>query len=369
MLAACLLSLLFPAAAQQTSTPGGAASKPAPPAKESEADLAWRALVKSSRPPSPPVEWNTTRPGDEEIRKFNESVKDFGEKAAERYRDFYTKYSTSTNAADAKKQEFEILRFLVSNGRTNMLPRLARLEQERLKDGSLSEEERFALRAQSVERSAVAKSSEGGHAVMAELEKGARELQKEFPKRAEPYDLLSVVARKSRSEKAVKIAREIIDSTVAEPPAKAAAKDLIDRNAELVGKPLAIKFNAVDNREVDVAKLKGKVVLVDFWATWCGPCLQELPNVKKAYEKLHPKGFEIVGISLDEDKDTLSRFLVKEKMTWPQYFDPKAFKNPFCEKYKIEGIPTMWLVDKKGNVRDLGAMDNLEELVGKLLAE
>src|SRR5256885_14035481 len=120
-----------------------------------------------------------------------------------------------------------------------------------------------------------------------------------------------------------------------------------------LGKPLKMKFTAVDGQEVDLSKLQGKVVLIDFWATWCGPCRAELPNVKAAYEKLHPKGFEIVGISFDRNKKDLQSFVAKEKMAWPQYSDGLYWKNKIGVKYGIEGIPTMWLVDKKGNLREM----------------
>jgi thiol-disulfide isomerase/thioredoxin len=133
-------------------------------------------------------------------------------------------------------------------------------------------------------------------------------------------------------------------------------------------KPLDLKFTAVDGREVDLSKMRGKVVLIDFWAVWCGPCVMEMPNVLKAYEKLHPKGFEIVGISLDQDKAKLESFVKDKGMAWPQYFDGKGWKNDISTKYGINSIPAMWLVDKKGMVVSTNARGNLEELVEKHLS-
>ena len=137
--------------------------------------------------------------------------------------------------------------------------------------------------------------------------------------------------------------------------------------AELKSKPLDIKFTAVDGREVDLSKMRGKVVLIDFWATWCGPCVAELPNVLKAYKELHPKGFEIVGISLDSDKGKLESFVKDKGMEWPQFFDGKGWKNEIATTYDIHSIPAMWLVDQKGMVIDTAARGGLEEKVAKLL--
>jgi peroxiredoxin len=101
---------------------------------------------------------------------------------------------------------------------------------------------------------------------------------------------------------------------------------------------------------VSIASYKGKVLLVDFWATWCGPCVGEVPNVVKTYEDFHPKGFEIVGISLDQDKNKLTTFTKQKNMTWQQYFDGKGWENKLASKYGIQSIPATFLLDRDGKI-------------------
>jgi len=139
--------------------------------------------------------------------------------------------------------------------------------------------------------------------------------------------------------------------------------------SEFLGQQVPISFTALDGREVDLAKMRGKVVLVDFFATWCPPCMREVPTIKQTYEKLHPRGFEVVAISFDDKKQDVEKFVLENKIEWPQYFDGKGGDNQFGRKFKIEEIPVMWLIDKQGKLRELDATENLAAKAEKLLSE
>jgi len=158
-------------------------------------------------------------------------------------------------------------------------------------------------------------------------------------------------------------------TTDPEPRVAQRAKAKLEQK-ELRRKPLELRYTAVDGREVDLTKMRGKVVLVDFWATWCAPCRAEIPNVVAAYQKYRDKGFEVVGISLDEDKEAMLAYVKERGMTWPQHCDGKGWQNEISSRYGVQSIPAMWLVDKKGMVRCTEARgEQLTAWIEKLLAE
>src|SRR5690348_16763725 len=151
--------------------------------------------------------------------------------------------------------------------------------------------------------------------------------------------------------------------------AEAAAKNV---QAALVTGAKFPDFNEkdVNSQPLTIAKYKGKVVLIDFWATWCGPCVAELPNVLKTYTKYHNQGFEIIGISLDEDRQKLLAFTAKMKMPWPQFFDGQGWGNKLAVKYGVEAIPATYLLDGNGVIiaKDVRG-DALEQAVAKAVSK
>jgi peroxiredoxin len=132
-----------------------------------------------------------------------------------------------------------------------------------------------------------------------------------------------------------KTIKETLDAALRTAPGKPAPDFTL---ADTSGKPVAL------------SSFKGKYVLVDFWASWCGPCRHENPAVVKAYHKYHPKGFTVLGVSLDEKKDKWEEAIGKDHLNWTQVSDLKGWQTSVAGLYGIKGIPMNFLLDKEGKI-------------------
>ena len=220
-------------------------------------------------------------------------------------------------------------------------------------------------------------SSPGFSLDLEKFEAGTRLLIKDFPNEGGGYEnLMALIEKyeKSDRKKALALASELAAETTPE-KFRHWAKGCINR-LDSLGKPICLQFVGVDGREVNIAKMDGKIVLVDFWATTCAPCVRDLPQIKALYEKYHAQGFEVIGISCDGSRQTdlkkFNQFLKEKEIPWPQYYDGKQqSENKFAQEYGIDGIPHMLLIDKKGNLRfdGLRLNDGMEQKISKLLVE
>ena len=121
------------------------------------------------------------------------------------------------------------------------------------------------------------------------------------------------------------------------------------RGAALVGDvAFNLKGNTPDGKIMDLSSLRGKYVLIDFWASWCGPCRKENPNVVRMYNKYKEKGFDILGVSLDNNKDKWKAAIAKDKLTWHHISDLKGWSSALAKPYGVRGIPYTVLVNREG---------------------
>ena len=140
------------------------------------------------------------------------------------------------------------------------------------------------------------------------------------------------------------------------------------RELSMVGKEFTASLTKLDGKKLNLPKdLLGKVVVIDFWATWCAPCVRELPHMKELYNKYKPKGVEIVSISLDKDKSRLEKFISQHKITWVQTFTGKGWEDPTARKYNINAIPSIWVIGKDGKVVSDRARGRLAKVIERAL--
>jgi thiol-disulfide isomerase/thioredoxin len=143
---------------------------------------------------------------------------------------------------------------------------------------------------------------------------------------------------------------------------------------ESIGKPFHLQFtSAIDGSTVSMKGLRGKVVVIDFWATWCGPCVAEMPKMKELYSKYRDKGVEFIGVSLDqpEDKgglDELKKFVKENSIKWPQYYQGKFWEGDFSRSWGINSIPRVFVVDADGKLFSVDARGKLDKILPELLA-
>ncbi|MGG5503999.1 peroxiredoxin family protein, partial [Myroides odoratimimus] len=125
-----------------------------------------------------------------------------------------------------------------------------------------------------------------------------------------------------------------------------------------------------EGKEISLKESLGKLTIIDFWASWCGPCRTENPNVVALYEEYHPKGLNIIGVSLDKDKAKWIEAIAKDKLTWNQISNLKFWEEPIAQNYEVRAIPATYLLDENGvviakNLRGKKLRAKVQEILDK----
>jgi peroxiredoxin len=131
-----------------------------------------------------------------------------------------------------------------------------------------------------------------------------------------------------------------------------------------------ISLQDFNGQNLSLSSLKGRVVLIDFWASWCGPCRKNNPNLVALYEKFKDQGFEILGVSVDKNNSDWKSAIAKDGLSWKQVIDNAGWNSQVTIDYGVEAIPASFLVDKKGTVRGVNLEGReLDGMVKKLLKD
>jgi thiol-disulfide isomerase/thioredoxin len=147
------------------------------------------------------------------------------------------------------------------------------------------------------------------------------------------------------------------------------------RQYESIGKPFELSFtDAISGKTISMKDLKGKVVVVDFWATWCGPCVADMPHMKELYSEYKSRGVEFIGVSLDRNEESggltkLKDFVAKNEIAWPQYYQGNWWDSEFSTSWGINSIPALFVVDKNGNLHTNQGRGKLEKMLPELLKQ
>jgi len=171
--------------------------------------------------------------------------------------------------------------------------------------------------------------------------------------------------QEDKKNDAVELARELVEMNAEEFYVNQGLGYLHEFESLNIGqKAPDFELQTIDGEYISLSSLKGQYTILEFWATWCGPCIPEIPHLKSLYEKYRDDGFTVIGISLDRDKDTLVDFIAEKDMPWPQIYVTDGWEAELPRLFNVSGIPRMYLLDPDGVIigRDLRG----EEMVSKV---
>ena len=354
-MSAALAMFIRPALARADDKPGGSGTVASSP----DADAAL-AEFKSAQPP----QFDQARKGDQEyVQQYRAQMNEFMAKRADLAKGFYDRFPDHPEAAKLLTMRWQILS---NTGKGDVVAQETDAAIAKSPGTPIAAAARFA-------KAQVAMRGDQSFETQMQL---VEEFIKAEPKDPRGGDLLVQLASHGTDDSARQ--RDLFTRVQKDYPDSRAAKTATAqmRQVEGVGKPFELSFtDAISGKPIDVQKdLKGKVVVIDFWATWCGPCVGEMPHMKELYSQFKPKGVEFIGISLDQPEDkgglaALKKFVAENKIEWPQYYQGNFWQSEFSSGWGINSIPALFVVDHEGKLYSTNGRGKLEQILPELIAK
>jgi len=333
-----------------------------------EAEAAWAVIRATDKAPVPAAEWLENAPTKESVAKFDQDSAVASLELAAMCEEFAKKFPDDERASRANFRALIAMKLAGKLGNNTAQDRFEALKQTL---SPLPAEVDFVLDAAYAMHLSELLDYEVNGVDLGVYSKEIQFLIKHHPEQYDTgrmqFQLAQSLVSAGQLEQGKSTLQNIIDSK-ADEEFIVAARALLSQ-AKRVGKPLALEFTDLKGNKVSIKDYHGRVVLVDFWAMWCGPCLRSLPKLKSLHNRLGTENFEILGINFDGNSEALAKFIKEETMAWPQYPGGEPGENKLGETFGIHQWPTVWLIDKQGVLRDIAGETETEMKIVKLLNE